>query len=159
MKGRPQKISTNETCPQKNRTTSEGYVRGQTFMWITENNLTNENRLGYGLLEFILSPTNLNSAYRYFKLADINSLLQRVDEWYRRRLRMVIWKQWKRIKTKLVNLVKLGVKKSKAWEWANTRKGYWHTAKSFIVATTIITDRLREAGYIFLSDYYKRSTS
>lgn len=92
----------------------------------------------------------------YFKLADMNSLLQRVDEWYRRRLRMVIWKQWKRIKTKLVNLVKLGVKKSKAWEWANTRKGYWHTAKSFILATTITTDRLRQAGYIFLSDYYQK---
>lgn len=92
----------------------------------------------------------------YFKLADMNSLLQRVDEWYRRRLRMVIWKQWKRIKTKLVNLVKLGVKKSKAWEWANTRKGYWHTAKSFILTTTITTDRLRQAGYIFLSDYYQK---
>ena len=92
----------------------------------------------------------------YFKLADMNSLLQRVDEWYRRRLRMVIWKQWKRIMTKLVNLVKLGVKKSKAWEWANTRKGYWHTAKSFILTTTITTDRLRQAGYIFLSDYYQK---
>lgn len=92
----------------------------------------------------------------YFKLADMNSLLQRVDEWYRRRLRMVIWKQWKRIKTKLVNLVRLGVKKSKAWEWANTRKGYWHTAKSFILTTTITTDRLRQAGYIFLSDYYQK---
>jgi len=92
----------------------------------------------------------------YFKLADMNSLLQRVDEWYRRRLRMVIWKQWKRIKTKLLNLVKLGVKKSKAWEWANTRKGYWHIAKSFILMTTITTDRLRQAGYVFLSDYYQK---
>jgi len=42
-------------------------VGGQTFMWITENNLTNENRLGYGLLEFILSPAKLNSAYKKVK--------------------------------------------------------------------------------------------
>jgi hypothetical protein len=49
----------------------------------------------------------------YFKLADMRTLLQRVDQWYRRRLRMVIWKQWKRIKTKLANLVALGVSKSK----------------------------------------------
>src|SRR5690606_26074274 len=62
----------------------------------------------------------------YFKLADMQKLLIRIDEWYRRRVRMVIWKQWKRIRTKLANLVKLGVNKSKAWEWANTRKGYWH---------------------------------
>jgi group II intron reverse transcriptase/maturase len=92
----------------------------------------------------------------YFKLADMESLLAKVDEWYRRRLRMVIWKQWKRIGTKVVNLVKLGVKKSKAWEWANTRKGYWHIANTFILSTTITTERLREAGYIFLIDYYRK---
>jgi RNA-directed DNA polymerase len=92
----------------------------------------------------------------YFKLADMQSLLLRIDEWYRRRIRMVIWKQWKRIGTKLKNLVKLGVKKTKAWEWANTRKGYWHIANSFILATTITIDRLRRAGYIFLADYYQK---
>jgi group II intron reverse transcriptase/maturase len=92
---------------------------------------------------------------QYFKLADMEKLLKRTDEWFRRRLRMVIWKQWKRIKTKLKNLMMLGVKKSKAWEWANTRKGYWHTASSPILSTTITTERLRKAGYIFLSDYYQ----
>lgn len=92
----------------------------------------------------------------YFKLADMQSLLLKIDEWYRRRIRMVIWKQWKRISTKLTNLVKLGVKKSKAWEWANTRKGYWHIANSFILATTITTERLRLAGYVFLTEYYQK---
>jgi len=93
---------------------------------------------------------------QYFKLADIKKLLIRVDEWYRRRLRMVIWKQWKRIKTKIANLVKLGVKKQKAYEWANTRKGYWHIAGSYILSTTITTQRLRLAGYVFFTDYYIR---
>lgn len=92
----------------------------------------------------------------YFKLADMESLLVKVDEWYRRRVRMVIWKQWKRIGTKLTNLIKLGVKKSKAWEWANTRKGYWHIANTFVMSTTITTERLRKAGYIFLTDYYRQ---
>ncbi len=92
----------------------------------------------------------------YFKLADMKSLLEEIDMWYRRRLRMVIWKQWKRIKTKLKNLIKLGVEKSKAWEWANTRKGYWRISNSFIISTTISTDRLRKAGYLFLSDHYQK---
>ncbi len=92
----------------------------------------------------------------YFKLADMDKLLIRTDEWYRRRLRMVIWKQWKRIRTKMANLIKLGVEKSKAWEWANTRKGYWHTANSYILTTTITTERLKKAGYVFLSDYYRK---
>jgi group II intron reverse transcriptase/maturase len=93
---------------------------------------------------------------QYFKLADMKMLLVSVDKWYRRRLRMVIWKQWKRIKTKLANLVKLGVKKQKAYEWAYTRKGSWHIAGSYILDTTITTERLRLAGYVFLSDHFNK---
>lgn len=92
----------------------------------------------------------------YFKLADMQKLLSKIDEWYRRRLRMVIWKQWKRTKTKLANLIKLGVSKSKAWEWANTRKAFWHTANSFILTTTITIEKLRKAGYVFFADYYQK---
>jgi group II intron reverse transcriptase/maturase len=92
---------------------------------------------------------------QYFKLADMKGLLTGVDMWFRRRLRMVIWKQWKRIKTKAANLIRLGIPKPKAWEWANTRKSYWHTANSFILSRSITTDRLSKAGYIFLSDYYR----
>lgn len=92
---------------------------------------------------------------QYFKLADMEVLLQETDKWYRRRLRMVIWKQWKRIKTKFANLIKLGAKESKAWEWSNTRKSHWHTANSFILSTTITNKRLRQAGYPFFTDYYR----
>jgi group II intron reverse transcriptase/maturase len=92
---------------------------------------------------------------QYFKLADMRILLVKTDEWYRRRLRMVIWKQWKRIKTKMANLIKLGINKYKAYVWANTRKGYWHIANSFILTRTITTNRLRKAGYVFLLDYFE----
>jgi group II intron reverse transcriptase/maturase len=91
----------------------------------------------------------------YFKLADMKMLLLRVDEWYRRRLRMVIWKQWKRLRTRGRNLMKLGIVKYKAWEFANTRKGYWHTANSPILACSVTSDRLRHAGYIFFWDCYR----
>ena len=67
---------------------------------------------------------------------------------------MVIWKQWKRIRTKMRNLQALGVEKGKAYEWANTRKGYWRIAGSYILGTTITNEKLIIAGYIFLSDYY-----
>jgi len=92
----------------------------------------------------------------YFKLADMKKLLQKVDEWYRRRLRMVIWKHWKRIRTRLRNLIKLGIDKYKDWEFANTRKSYWHTANSPILARTITNDRLQQSGYIFFTDYYRK---
>ena len=92
----------------------------------------------------------------YFKLADMKSLLLQVDEWYRRRLRMVIWKQWKRIRTRLRNLIKLGIAKSKAWEYANTRKGYWRTANSPILNTSITSERLKQTGYMFFTEYFRK---
>ena len=92
----------------------------------------------------------------YFKLADMKTLLLKVDEWYRRRLRMIIWKQWKRVRTRGRNLIKLGIVKYKAWEYANTRKGYWHTANSPILTRTVTSLRLKQAGYIFFSDYYRQ---
>lgn len=92
----------------------------------------------------------------YFKLADMKQLLLQVDEWYRRRLRMVIWKQWKQIRTRLRNLIKLGISKYKAWEFVNTRKGYWRTANSPIVNTSITNERLKQAGYMFFTDYYRK---
>ena len=58
-----QKNSNDETWAQENRTASEDIVGGQTFMWMVESNVTDFNRLGYGVLEYILSPKNLNAAY------------------------------------------------------------------------------------------------
>jgi hypothetical protein len=54
----------------------------------------------------------------------MKTIMQSIDEWLRRRIRMIAWKSWKKVKTKFVNLQKLGVAREKAWEWANTRKSY-----------------------------------
>jgi len=69
MKGRKQKISLHQRpVAQNNRTASESYATGQTFLWITENNLTeHDSRKTNGLLEDILSPSNLNAAYKRVK--------------------------------------------------------------------------------------------
>jgi RNA-directed DNA polymerase len=91
----------------------------------------------------------------YFKLADMKELLVRIDTWYRRRLRMVIWKLWKQNRTRWRNLTMLGINKFQAWEYANTRKGYWHIANSYILNRSVTNERLRLAGYVFFLDYYR----
>ena len=73
----------------------------------------------------------------YGKLADAKNLVRDLDEWIRRRLRMCIWKQWKKVKTRYTNLMKLGIPKRKAWEYANTRKGYWRISNSPILNRTL----------------------
>lgn len=90
----------------------------------------------------------------YFKIADIKSLLKEVDKWMRRRIRMIYWKQWKKVRTKLSQLISLGIEKSKAWEFANTRKGYWRVSNSPIMSRSLTNDVLKKLGYIFFSDYY-----
>jgi RNA-directed DNA polymerase len=91
----------------------------------------------------------------YFGIADIARLAKGLDEWTRRRLRMCFWKQWKKIKTKYDNIRKFGVKENKAWEHANTRKGYWRTAKSPILETTLTNSYLEKVGYTSIYKRYK----
>ncbi|BEP29264.1 group II intron maturase-specific domain-containing protein [Helicovermis profundi] len=91
----------------------------------------------------------------YFKLADMKTLLQRTDRWLRRRLRMFIWKRWKKVRTRYRMLKRLGYNHSNAIKYANTRKGYWQVAGSQILSCSITDNRLRESGYLFFSDYYK----
>lgn len=90
----------------------------------------------------------------YFKIADIKKLLKKTDEWFRRRLRMIYWKQWKKIKTKFRYLKRLGISESKAWEYANTRKSYWRVSNSPILKRSLDNHKLKEIGYIFFYDYY-----
>lgn len=90
----------------------------------------------------------------YFKLADMKTWLQAVDEWLRTRLRTYIWKSWKTIKNKYRNLRKLGVTERNAGIMANTRKGYRRSADSPIVRLAISKELMKKAGYIFFLDYY-----
>lgn len=73
----------------------------------------------------------------YFALADTKSIFEDLDGWIRRRLRMCLWKNWKTSKTRIRNLIKLGVPEWKAYEWGNSRKGYWRISKSPILHRTL----------------------
>jgi len=92
----------------------------------------------------------------YYKLADMKNRLKELDEWIRRRLRACTWKTWKKVKTRFKNLKKLGIDKYKAWEFANTRKGYWRISNSPILNKTITNERLIRRGYKSLSSQYMK---
>jgi len=92
----------------------------------------------------------------YFKHSDMKTILSVIDQWYRRRLRMLIWKQWKQFRTRVKNLMKLGIEKPLAIGYARTRKSYWRVSNSSILGSSITNSRLRRAGYLFLLDYYQK---
>lgn len=110
--------------------------------------------IGYDVLKLRLKQF-VTGWVNYYKLANMKSLLRDVDKWLRRRLRMFIWKRWKKVKTRYKRLKKLGYDHSNAIKYANTRKGYWKVAGSQILSCSITDNRLRNQGYQFFSDYYK----
>ena len=73
----------------------------------------------------------------YFSLAPDKSWRNRMDEWIRHRIRMILWKTWKRIRTRYRALCQAGVQEEKAWKQANTRKGYWRSTNTPIVNTAL----------------------
>ena len=73
----------------------------------------------------------------YYHLANMKRLLLDIDEWLRRRIRMCIWKAWKKVRTKVANLIRCAINQYQAYEWGNTRKSYWRIADSPILTRAI----------------------
>lgn len=92
----------------------------------------------------------------YFYVADMKRILQSWNEWLRRRMRMYIWKQWKKPQTKVQNLRKLGVPEWQAHQWGNTRLGYWRIAGSAVLNRSVTNERLAQAGYYDFPAQYER---
>ena len=65
-------------------------------------------------------------------------------------------KSWKRIRTRIRNLIKLGVPEWQAVKWGFTRKGGWHIVQSPILQTTLTNERLQKRGFIPTANIYKR---
>lgn len=91
----------------------------------------------------------------YYGIAFLKTKMREWDEWLRHRIRAYIWKQWKKPKTKLKNLMKLGVPEYYAYMAANSRRGYWFTVNTGAVTRGITKERLTRAGFFELSPAYE----
>ena len=90
----------------------------------------------------------------YFAIADMKNIAAALDEWIRRRLRMCIWKGWRKVRTRIKNLAKLGLDRRLAWMFANTRKGYWRVSGSPILQRSLTNEYLSKLGFVSLSKRY-----
>lgn len=91
----------------------------------------------------------------YYKLADMWTFLKRTDEWFRRRIRMVFWKRWKRVRTRYRNLRTLGLSHESAIKQANSRRGLWRSSETPALHQALSNERLRRAGFTFLLTRYE----
>jgi RNA-directed DNA polymerase len=90
----------------------------------------------------------------YFVIAKAKSNMQHLDAFIRNRLRMGIWKQWKRPKTRRMQLIKLGIPAQQAYEWSYNRKSYNRTAHSPILCRALNNEYFTRLRYIGFANYY-----
>jgi RNA-directed DNA polymerase len=61
----------------------------------------------------------------YFRLTEVKGVLEELDGWIRRKLRTLLWRQWKRVYRRARNLMKAGISKERAWKSATNGRGPW----------------------------------
>lgn len=87
----------------------------------------------------------------YYKIGYFKRMCRGIDSHIRFRLRMCIWKQWKKTLTRHKALVRLGVEWNKARSWANSRKSYARCASSFL-NSAITNEILKKRGLVSLQE-------
>lgn len=91
----------------------------------------------------------------YFAISKSKSFMTRLDEWTRFRIRMCLWKSWKQPRTRIRELIKLGMDKFHAYLNGNTRKGYCRIAHSGILHHTLTNNYLERLGFQPVLTFYE----
>ena len=92
----------------------------------------------------------------YFRIANMRQKIIDIDKHLRTRIRVIIWKQWKKTLRRYKALRQLGLTHELAFNCANTRKGYYQICKTTYIQFAISIERLRKRGLVFLLDQYER---
>ena len=88
----------------------------------------------------------------YFRIADMKTYMTSISEHLRRRIRCIIWKQWKVPRKRIPALVQLGADTEQAKAIAYSRKSYWNT--SMFIGIYITNKKLKQKGLVSPLDHY-----
>ena len=91
----------------------------------------------------------------YYGIASMKNNIDDINGWLYHRIRMCIWKQWKKPKTKIRNLLKMGVPEELAWQAGNSRRGHWFTTQTVAVNMAMTKERLINSGFYDLATAYQ----
>ncbi len=92
----------------------------------------------------------------YFRMADVRSTFEALDTWLRRRLRCILWRQWKRPPTRAKELMRRGLDATRAYVSAYSGHGPWWNAGASHMHAAVPTAVLREWGLLSLVDEHRR---
>ncbi|HVX91220.1 MAG TPA: group II intron maturase-specific domain-containing protein, partial [Candidatus Paceibacterota bacterium] len=92
----------------------------------------------------------------YYRKAEVRNVFEDLDQWLRRKLRRIVWKQWKRRWTRYRKLRAHGIATAEAWRAALNRRGPWFNAGASHMHLAIPTKLLRYWGLPSLLDEHQR---
>lgn len=92
----------------------------------------------------------------YYGISEYYRPIPLIDEWLRRRIRMCYWKQWRYVRTKVRNLIKLGTYKREAILTSLSRKGPWHCARTMATQAGMTNKWLAEKGLISIKEQWSK---
>jgi RNA-directed DNA polymerase len=92
----------------------------------------------------------------YFRLTEVKTPLVHMDQWIRRKLRGIIWRQMKRPGTRAKTLMKRGVEENEAWRTAMGRKGPWRNAKTAAMHVAYPNSFFKILGLISLVEEWQK---
>ena len=92
----------------------------------------------------------------YFRHIESDYLLKELDGWLRRKLRVIIWKQWKRTRTRAKNLIKLGLSSGASWRFARKQRGPWVAAGENVMNRLLNNAYFENLGLVSLQNQYHR---
>ena len=92
----------------------------------------------------------------YYGIATMKNAIEDLNGWLYHRIRMCIWKMWKRPRSKMKYLIKLGVPEQLAYRAANSRRKYWFVSNTVAVKMGLTKEILVRKGFYDLADAYQQ---
>lgn len=92
----------------------------------------------------------------YFRLTEVKGVLEELDGWVRRKLRSLLWRQWKRAFTRARALMKYGLNKVRAWQSATNGRGPWWNAGASHMNLACPKSYFDRMGLVSLVDTHRR---
>jgi RNA-directed DNA polymerase len=95
----------------------------------------------------------------YFRLAEVAACFEDLDKWLRRKLRCILWRQWKRPRTRAKELVRRGLDRERAYASAYNGHGPWWNAGASHLNAAVPTRFLTQLGLPSLLQTHRRLQS
>ena len=92
----------------------------------------------------------------YFRLSEVKRVFEDLDGWLRRKLRAILWRQWKKPRTRMRRLIRLGLDEHRAWKSATNGRGPWWNAGASHMNQAVPTWKLRRAGLLSFLEEHRR---